>query len=218
MFNGVVGHTESSSTSVETGHAIVAYPQTVPGKVEPRSNIWIRPLLSDPRADTKEHTPGEMLADTNGELWYCVVRGTPGGWRRISGARTAGAFVPITPTRVYDSRFAGGPLKSGEQRLVSIADAITVADGTVAVRDALPAGATAVAYNVAVTNTVAEGFLFLAPSPAQAVTAASINWGVNTGSVNNGSTVRVAGDRRVRIFCEGGGSADVILDIVGYYE
>ncbi|BAN00476.1 hypothetical protein [Ilumatobacter coccineus] len=219
VYNGVVGHTETSTTSVESGHALVAYPQTVPGKQAPRSNIWVRPLLDDPRSDTKEHTPGELVADTNGELWYCVDRGTPGEWRRISGFRTAGAFVPIAPTRVYDSRFtAEGPIRSGDQRLVSIADARDVRTGTVIDVGAIPVGVTAVAYNLAVTNTTGSGFLFIAPSGVAEVTAASLNWGVADESVNNGSTVKVDGDRLQRVFCGGNGSADFILDIVGYYE
>lgn len=219
VFNGIVAHTETSTSSVESGHALVAYPQTVPGKQPPRSNIWVRPLLDDPRTDAKEHTPGELLADTNGELWYCVDRGTPGEWRRISGFRTAGAFVPIAPTRVYDSRFTvDGPIRSGDQRLISIADALDVRTGAVIDAGAIPAGVTAIAYNLAVTNTAGSGFLFIAPSGVAEVTAASLNWGTADESVNNGSTVKVDGDRLQRVFCGGNGSADFILDIVGYYE
>ena len=217
VYNGVVGYTETADTNVENGHALVANPQRVPGKVSPRSNIWLRPLLDDPRVDTKEHTVGEVVSDTNGDVWHCVVPGTPGVWRRLSGARTSGAFAAIRPTRVYDSRLSDGRIFTGQQRIVSVADSIDPATGVVNDADIVPPGATAVAYNLAAANTRDRGFLFLAPAEITAVTGASINWSENTGQVNNGSVVALGPNRQIRISCGQGGSCEVVVDIVGYY-
>ena len=220
--NGIVGYTEAAYGNVETGHAIVSYPLNVAGRAAPRSNMWLRPQLPDPRGSGIEHTVGEIVSDDVGNLWHCVVAGTPGVWRRMSGAATAGAFVATEPSRVYDSRLttgeqAGGRIFAGETRMIRVADVIAL-DGTVLVRDGVPVGATAVAYNLAVVNTINGGFLYLAPGDSTRISAASINWDEATsGALNNGSVVKVDGDRRLKVYCEGTGSTNFVIDIVGYY-
>ena len=220
VYNGVVGYAETADTNVENGHALIAQAQPTPGKVAPRSNLWLRPQLDDPRVDTKEHTVGEIVSDTDGDIWHCVQRGTPGVWRRLSGFSTNGAFAAIAPTRVYDTRLPGGGGRyvPGNQRIVSVADSINEETGQVNDRDVVPPGATAVAYNLAVANAEGRGFLFLAPADIVGVSGASINWTSTTGQVNNGSVVGLAGDRQIRITCgDQGGTAEVIVDVVGYY-
>lgn len=222
--NGVVGFTSAPGPTVESGHALVAYPLDLPGDVPPpRSNLWLRPQLPDPRTSGQEHTPGELVSDEDGDVWHCVVRGTPGTWRRISGATTAGAFVSITPARVYDSRLTsgtgGGRIAADTDRLVGVADFQDI-DGNLVETDGVPFGATAVAYNLAIVNPADRGYLFLAPGDATAVTAASINWDLaTTGAVNSGSVVKLDDARRVKVFCGGGAlaSTDFVLDVVGYY-
>lgn len=218
--NGVVGFTSAPGATVESGHALVAYPLDLPGEAPPRSNLWLRPQLPDPRTSTQEHTPGEIVSDEDGDIWHCVVRGTPGTWRRMSGAVTAGQLVPITPSRVYDSRLdAGGRIANGQERVLSVADFQDI-DGNVVETDGVPFGATAIAYNLAIVNPNDRGFLFLAPGDATAVSAASINWDIaTTGAVNSGSIVKLDAARQVKVFCGGGpaASTDFVLDIAGYY-
>ena len=43
------------------------------------------------------------------EVWFCVQGGTPGSWRLLASPEAAGAFVPIVPVRVYDSRWVSIP-------------------------------------------------------------------------------------------------------------
>jgi hypothetical protein len=104
------------------------------------------------------------LVNSAGQLWYCYVAGVGSAskWVRLSSP-----FVPVTPTRVYDSR-AGAPLPTGvllggANRLVSVADGRDNA-GTVTVPGLVPAGATAVTANVTVTGTT-SGFGYLAINP-----------------------------------------------------
>lgn len=225
--NGVLGHTQASLAGTGTGHAVVAYPQVVPGSSEgaqPRSNLWMRPTLPDPRSDSKRHTVGELVSDVDGDLWHCVDEGAPGTWRRLSGPATAGSFVAIDPARVYDSRpliqTNRGRIFDGDVRTFSISDQIDVSTGAVVQTDVVPLGATAIAYNLAVTNTLGGGYLYLAPGDAAGITAASINWDENvTGSLNNGSIVRVDAGRQLRVFCGGGagGSTNFVIDVVGYW-
>jgi hypothetical protein len=55
---------------------------------------------------------GEQIRDIHGDLWICVVTGSPGQWRQVSAPQvgyTGGAlnFLP-TPIRLLDTRF-GSP-------------------------------------------------------------------------------------------------------------
>jgi hypothetical protein len=59
-----------------------------------------------PALINRAYNQGALVVDNAGALWYCVTSGTPGTWRQLSGATTAGAFHPVTPGRVYDSRCA----------------------------------------------------------------------------------------------------------------
>ena len=71
-------------------------------------------------------------------------------------------FHPITPFRAYDSRLSGGPIGSGS-RVVSVKDARDPGSGAVVTPDAVPAGASAVTFNLTVVNTGATGFLSVVP-------------------------------------------------------
>ena len=42
-------------------------------------------------------TRGTIWRDTNGDLYYCVAAGTPGTWRRLTGASTAGSLQFASP-------------------------------------------------------------------------------------------------------------------------
>lgn len=63
------------------------------------------PTVGGPPASiNRAHNQGALIVDNAGSLWYCVTSGTPGTWRQLSGATTAGAHHPVTPGRIYDSR------------------------------------------------------------------------------------------------------------------
>ena len=159
--------------------------------------------------------------DTNGNLWHCVEAGTPGTWRKVSGPATGGAFHPIDPVRVYDSRAAApapGALTSGSSRVVSVADARDGAGGAVVIADAIPAGATAISFNLTITETVGSGFLSVAPGNASSSAASSINWSATGQILANGLIVKVHTDRTVKVFCGGGGSTHFLLDVSGYWR
>ena len=148
---------------------------------------------------------------TNGVPLNVVVRGVSALGNGTSSSpvvvEALGAvFVPVTPVRAYDSRTTGGALSSGQSRTV----AVDVPGG-------VPAGAVAVAYNLTVTDTVNSGWIALAPGgTVTAPDSSTINW-VNGQTVANGFTVSVnqAGD--ITAFAGGGGSAQFIVDVVGYY-
>jgi hypothetical protein len=166
------------------------------------------------------YSVGMVSAQANGSLWVCVESGTPGVWRQLASPASAGAFVPITPARVFDSRYLApvGRLAAGANRTVSVANSYLPDSATVATANVVPSGATAVAVNLTVTDTTGSGYLFLAPGTATAVTASSINWTAPGTTVANAVVVPLDTARQLKAFVGGGGSAHFLLDVSGYYR
>ena len=171
-----------------------------------------------PLARVDAHKVGEIDIDRNADVWVCVVPGTPGTWRKLTGPTAAGAFHAVNPVRVFDSRWPGGvKIVSGGTKLVSVADGHDLVTGVVNQPNVVPAGASAIAFNLTVTGTVGSGFLTIAPGTASTVTASSINWSTAGENLANGLIVAVDGSRQVRAFAGGGGSTDFIIDVAGYF-
>ncbi len=170
----------------------------------------------DPRTTTTSHTVGDIYTDTNDVIWVCVVAGTPGTWRKIGSASTAGAFHALAPFRAYDSRVTAptGQMGGGANRVISVKNAYSGA--SVSQADALPTGATAVTGNLTVTNTSGAGYLSVMPGNAASFTSSTINWG-GADTRANGFVCSLDDARQLKIFCGGGGSCDFIIDITGYY-
>jgi len=154
------------------------------------------------------------------DFWACVGGGTPGRWRKLAGPDTAGSLHAIEPTRVYDSRRpvpSGGTIGSGGTRVVSVADGRDLATGAVTVADLVPAGATAIAFNLTIAGTAGNGFLSVAPGDSTAAGASTINWSGPGQSVANGSLVKLDGSRQVKVYAGPSGSTHFILDVTGFY-
>lgn len=177
-----------------------------------------------PPLRTDAHVVGEIDIDGDGAVWLCTAAGSPGTWRKIAGPTTAGAFHPVTPGRVYDSRVADPgpavPIWSGDRRTVSVASRRALDTGVVDLADFVPSGATAITANVTVANTVGSGFLTVNPGGVTTVGAATINWWATGQILNNGVTLTLDGDRRLTIVAGGSSAAttDVIIDVTGYYR
>lgn len=161
---------------------------------------------------------GTMAADSAGALWYCH---TNNRWLRVSAAGTAGAFTPINPVRVFDSRNAAfptpGTFTPGSSRVINVKDGRNQATGALTVADAVPAGATAVTFNVTATATTGGNFLAVAPGDAASTDVSTVNWSTADASIANASVVKLDGSRQVKIFAGPGGSFEAIIDITGYY-
>ena len=121
-------------------------------------------------------------------------------------APQGGVLNPITPVRAYDSRnVAGGRLAAGATATIPVAAAA-----------GLPAGASAIAYNITAANTTAGGYLAVAPGNSSPAGSSSVNWTRPGDVVANGLIVGV--DERGAIRVQAGPSgADFIVDVVGYY-
>lgn len=137
----------------------------------------------------------------NGQGSAHVVVDVMGYYSAPSGA----LFVPTEPTRSYDSRADGGPLAGGSHRNVDLGAA------------PVPAGATAIAYNLTITGTAGTGYLAVAPSGTGTLPAIStINWTGAGQTIANAAQTGVT-DHSVKVFAGGSGSTEFILDVVGYF-
>lgn len=144
--------------------------------------------------------------------WFVVGLMLTGGVLAAAGqgaapvlaASTGGAYQPVTPTRLLDTRGHGGPLGAGASLTLRVA-------GTPEV----PAGATAVALNVTATNTTSSGYLTLYPAGEAAPLASNLNWSAGE-TVANLAIVPVGSGGSVTIR-NARGSTQVVVDLQGYF-
>lgn len=156
------------------------------------------------------------------EVWLCVRGGIPGAWRLLASPDAAGAFVPIVPVRVYDSRWVGVPgvttgiIGPGTVRTISVANGRSTT-GVVTQPNAVPAGATAVAMNITVDNTIERGNIAIVPGTVTTSATSSINWSSTGTVVANGITVQVDQANRTVNALGRSNNANLIVDVTGYY-
>lgn len=127
--------------------------------------------------------------------------------------QAGGRFTPTVPIRVYDTAADPvGPLGSGSDRLVSLA--ATQVGGTAVV----PAGASAVAYNITVVRPTGPGHLRVMPGNVAQTAASALNWTASGDVIANGSTVKVDSQRRIRVVNAAGVPVRFLVDVVGFYS
>jgi hypothetical protein len=172
------------------------------------------------------HAAGELYADADGTLWFTVPTATTGVVRfvKLAGTPTAGSFHSINPQRVYDSRQTGYPaalrgvMAPNTNRVISVADGRSADGTTVTLANAVPAGATAVQINVTAANMTGPNFLSVTAGDVTSTTASLVNWGAGDIQIANSITVPVDAEREIRVYNgDQTGSADVIIDVYGYY-
>jgi hypothetical protein len=119
-------------------------------------------------------------------------------------------YLPVPPTRLYDSRQASGPLLNGFTRTLNTAF-LTL--------DPVPI---AVTFNMTVTQTRQKGWLALYPANHTFSGTSSINWFGDFQDLANNAYVEIPDDNlstdgQIRVTCGGvaGAQADFVLDIIG---
>lgn len=166
---------------------------------------------------THKHQAGDLVHDGNGDLWVCVASGAsvgvPGTWRKLAGPDSAGSFHPLpVPVRVFDSRAGFAPANVAKGAFTNQTKVLNAANNG----SGVAAGATAVLVNFAVTNTNTGGFGALWANGFAYPGTASINWGLANTTISNSVVTAVDGARNFQ--CRIVGTADVIVDVVGYYR
>jgi hypothetical protein len=120
-------------------------------------------------------------------------------------------LVPVGPARILDSRAGSqvGPYATPWA-------ASTTRDVLVAGIEGVPAGARAVVLNVTVTGTTGSSYLSVWPKGQARPIVSSLNW-QSGWTIANSVTVKVGTGGMVRMFNRAG-SAQVVVDVVGYFE
>jgi len=118
----------------------------------------------------------------------------------------AGRFHPLTPARVLDTRATASPVRAGTDRQVPVTGVGGVPSS----------GVSAVVLNATVPAPPASGYLQLYPTGSKPATpTSSVNWRLGR-TTANAVTVGVGAGGTVGLQV-GTGTADVVLDVVGWY-
>lgn len=161
------------------------------------------------------------LVFAGGQLTSATASDAPSGPVAAVQAAAAGqpsAFVPIASYRAYDSRLdadESGKIFVQEQRFVDVAVDL---DGV----ERIPDEATAVSFNVTVTETEGAGFVQVSPPGNEFGDTSTVNWtGPAQTVANGGDALMYEGpifENNVVFHVDGDGAgAHVIIDITGYY-
>ena len=132
-----------------------------------------------------------------------------GGWFAdgSDATLTGGLYTGATPTRVLDTRVAGGPLGAGVS-LVTIAGLAGIPPMSA------PVPPKAVMLSVTVTNPTAEGFVSVYASGSPQPSTSDLNF-VPGLTVSNLVVAPLGADGKIAVF-NPGGKVDLIVDVLGW--
>ena len=160
-------------------------------------NLVVVGLGSDGKVALTNNSPGtvQLIADVSG---FYMGGGTPS---------VPGAFEPVSPTRLLDTRIGKGV--SGP----------VAAHGTVHLQvtgATVPAGASAVVVNVTETAPMAAGNVTVYPDLSSEPTASNLNF-VAGETTPNLVVVGIGGNGKVSLTNNSPGSVQLIADVSGYF-
>ncbi|MEQ1701269.1 MAG: hypothetical protein ABMA25_14235 [Ilumatobacteraceae bacterium] len=171
-----------------------------------------------PTSDVRYHSYGDVVAETGSNkatLWFCVVSGTPGTWRRLGGSNTAGAMTLLpSPIRVYDSRAGQAPIAIGPKAPLAT-DVDRAIDCTLNT-SGVPSDAVGVLINVTATNQTGGGYLSVRANGVTYANTSNLNWTAAGQTIANAATIACGGGAKIAVRLGGAAAANVIIDVVGY--
>src|ERR1700737_3704569 len=118
-------------------------------------------------------------------------------------AGSGGAYSPLAPSRIFDTRSGTGSLGPGQSIDVQV-----MGQGNV------PSTASAVVLNVTATNTTAASYLTVYPTGAVQPVASNLNW-VAGQTIPNLVEVGLGAGGKVTVY-NAAGHVDVLFDVAGY--
>jgi hypothetical protein len=211
--NATTGTGVALTATTGTGIAVVAMSNSSPAVSAQSSapQVWLRNSNSGSQSGhPSSGLEGEVYTNSVGELWFCTQSGTPGTWVPLSSP-----FIPITPTRVYDSRPGFPPDDSNPKTPIQSGSTVNV---DVTNGSSIPQSASAVVGNLTVANThgpVGSFLTVFAQGTAQPPTS-NLNWGTGQIVANNFTSQVNSANGLISVFCSGG-QTDFIVDLFGYY-
>ena len=148
---------------------------------------------------------GTFVAPSNGPSAQAIFDVTGYFTADMSGA----VYVPLTPTRVLDTRSGtgglSGPFTNHAARTFTVAG--------------VPAGATAVTGNLTVTGQTSSGYLFIGPVAMNNPVSSTLNFPVGDDRANAVTVALGAGVTLSITFVapSSGPTAHAIFDVTGYF-
>ncbi len=175
-----------------------------------------------PTASNLNWTAGEVIPNavtvklgTNGDISVFNQAGNTDVIIDVAGyyqSTTGDGFTSVAPARILDSRPGSGntggytsPWGTGTVRTVAVGS-----------HGGVPANADAVVLNVTVADTTGSSYLTAWPAGQSQPTASNLNW-IAGEVIPNAVTVKLGTNGDISVFNHVG-SADVIIDVAGYYQ
>jgi hypothetical protein len=155
-------------------------------------------------------TIGQIQCFDDG-VWLCVTDGTPGTWRRLQGATSAGAYTTIPAVRVYDSR-PSSPLAKRKARTVTVVNSVT-SKGKVKRAGVVPRHATTITGLVTCRAPSKAGELALYPA-GRARPVPNLAFGKRE-AITTPFTVGLGAAQKLTLWSSA--KTDVTVDVTGYY-
>jgi PKD repeat protein len=122
---------------------------------------------------------------------------------------TGAKYSVLEPARVLDTRFATG--------LVGAFSANVPRTLQVAGAGGVPAGAVAISGNLTVTGQTAAGYVYLGPNATANPTSSTLNFPTGDTRANNVIVALGAGGTLSATFTAPAGTAELVLDVTGYF-
>lgn len=113
------------------------------------------------------------------------------------------ATTSVSPFRLVDTRSVGGPLGLNEVRSFQVAGV-----------GGIPSSADAVLVNITAANGASAGYFTAWPSDLTKPGVSSVNWAAGR-TVPNFAAIPIGLDGTIKVY-NGGNTADLILDVVGF--
>lgn len=133
------------------------------------------------------------------------------GYYAPQTSTSGGAYVPLTPARIYDSRTGSGQPGAGTTLGAGGTDNVTVT-GVAGV----PTNATAVALNVAITNATASSYIEAYPTGA-APANPTADQNFVAGETLSSQVIAGVGTNGQVTIRNYAGSTDIVVDVNGYF-
>lgn len=153
-------------------------------------------------AGTRSRLVGIMLVLA---VLYSALIGPVTARPAMAGTGPVGGLVPMTPTRILDTRTSSGPVPGGG----SVSFSVRGANG-------FPYGTQAVVLNITATDATAAGFLTAYHSGVMAPHTSNVNYGPGQ-MVANLAIVEVGADGRINISNTSAGTVQIVVDASAYF-
>ncbi|MCA4132470.1 carboxypeptidase-like regulatory domain-containing protein [Arthrobacter sp. M4] len=195
VFNLTVTEPSSAGfiTAYASGQAVPGSSNVNYGPGQTVPNLVVAPIGADGKVSLKNTSSGsvQLIADVSGYF--------------NSGASAApGAFQSIAPKRFHDTRTSGAVAPGGTSTF------------QVAGVNGIPANASAVVFNLTVTEPKAAGFITAYASGGTVPGASNVNYGPAQ-TVPNLVVAPIGADGKVSLKNSSSGSVQLIADVSGYF-